>query len=300
MPHYLIKQFERLEPKEQAEMLEELIASGIKLPNTKTDEIKLCLVSEFTEAAIELNKNWGKMQGISCGYPQIDRLTKGLVGGELIVIAGKTSYGKSLLSLNIANKVALADIPVLFVSLEMSKKEIASRYMHINGGSETDNYLKVSNTTAMQHNDELTWQSIDGLVRHAINEMKVGLIVIDHLHYFTRQLEQMSEDLGRITKEIKKNAIRYDIPIILISHVRRTRERANIDDLRGSSYIGQDADIVLMIERDGDDPTRLLVGIEKNRNRGFDYKDDQAELKLDGIKITDPTDIINTPMPYMD
>ena len=58
------------------------------------EQFELELMSDYTEDAIERNKNFGKMQGISSGYRKIDELTKGFVGGELTVIAGKTSYGK--------------------------------------------------------------------------------------------------------------------------------------------------------------------------------------------------------------
>jgi replicative DNA helicase len=256
----------------------------------RQEEIELSLMSDYTEEAIELNKKWGKMQGLSTGYKSLDIMTLGLVPGELTVVAGKTSYGKTTLAINIANQIALHGTPVLFVTLEMTKKEITSRYMNINGGL-TDNYYKVAAVTVFQIKNRLSWKSIAPLIYTAKDSMGVGLVVIDHLHYFTRELDKLSEDLGRITMELKTAAIEKDIPIMLISHVRRTNDEATIDDLRGSSYIGQDADIVLMVGRDKDIPNKLFVQIQKNRNRGFDYNNDKAELDIDGIKITDATSI---------
>lgn len=252
------------------------------------EQFDLNLMSDFTEEGIERNKNWGKMQGLSSGYKKIDQLTKGFVGGEITIVAGKTSYGKTMLAINMANKIALSGVPVLFVTLEMTRGEITSRFIHINGGDNED-YQTVSSLVAFQATNELDWQSIDGLVEKFVKQFTNGLIVIDHLHYFTRELQNIAEDLGRITKELKKNAIVHNVPIVLISHVRKTlgNASAGIDDLRGSSYIAQDADIVLMVGRDPKDASKLAVKIEKNRNRGYSYLEDTADMFLDGIKIYD-------------
>jgi hypothetical protein len=96
-------------------------------------------------------------------------------------------------------------------------------------------------------------------------------------------------------EELKKNAEMHDVPIILISHVRKTAkgESAGIDDLRGSSYIAQDADVVLMVGRDADDQSKLFVRIEKNRNRGYDYKNNLAEMYMEGITIHDSEPIVD-------
>lgn len=252
------------------------------------DQFELELMSEYTDQAKERMANFGKMQGLSSGYKKIDELTKGFVAGELTIIAGKTSYGKTTAAINIANRVAKAGTPVLFVTLEMTKAEITSRFMNINGGNNED-YQSVAAITAFQVTNELNWKSIDRLVQKFVKKFDNGLIVIDHLHYFTRELENVAEDLGRVTKELKKNAVEHEVPIILISHVRKTNrgEAAGIDDLRGSSYIAQDADIVLMVGRKPEEANCMKISIEKNRNRGYDFKDNIADMYLDGIKIYD-------------
>lgn len=292
--HYLVRKIKELAVEEQSALIEEIIAEVTAPVKTKADQYGIQLLSDYTKPAIERFNNFGKMQGIPTGYKKLDELTKGLVGGELTVIAGKTSYGKTTLAINIANEVAKSGVPVLFVTLEMTKVEIASRFMSINGGN-TDDYGVVSSQTAVQVSNELDWTSIDGLVQNFINQFDKGLIIIDHLHYFTRELANVAEDLGRVTKELKKNAETHDVPIILISHVRKTArdEAAGIDDLRGSSYIAQDADIVLMVGRDAENQNKVFVRIEKNRNRGYDYHNNTAEMYMDGIKIYD-----DEPIPF--
>lgn len=287
------KLIQNISPEDRQALLMELGNYSDEQTNMSEDAIKLALMEDYTEEARDRVKNWGKLQGLSSGYHALDKLMLGLVGGEMIVIAGKTSMGKTTLAINISNRVALHGVPVLFVTLEMTHPEITSRYMRINGG-DTDKYHRVATTTLFQANDELNWQSIDPLIEKAVEEMKVGLVVIDHLHYFTRDLEHVAEDLGRISKELKKNANRYKIPVILISHVRKTGEgrEATMEDLRSSSYIAQDADIVLMVGRSKDNPQWTNVRIEKNRNRGFDPENNVAQLMSKDIRLYDQSELV--------
>jgi replicative DNA helicase len=237
--------------------------------NSTNNKFKISSMADHIEAAKERFENWGKMYGLSTGFPSIDRLTLGMPGGELIIVAGETSRGKTLLSMNVANNIAKLGGRVLFVTLEMTHAELTSRYMFLNGGFDTDDFLTVAANTVFQHNDELDWKDIDGLIANAKEQLDVDLVVVDHLHYFTRELQNISEDLGRITKEFKKNAIRYNIPIILISHVRKMGKDDDLNEnaLRGSSLIGQDADIILFVNRDPE-TNAMGVLVTKNRNRG--------------------------------
>lgn len=284
--HYLTKRISELREEEKQQVVVELLDIVAEPPKTLADQIQLVSMADFTDDAKERAENFGKMQGLSSGYPSIDALTKGFVGGELTVIAGKTSYGKTTIAMNMANRVALSGGRVLFVTMEMTHVELTSRYMYINSDN-TDDYRRVASNTFFQKNDELDWRSIDSLVRRAKEDKQVDLVIIDHLHYFTRELENVAEDLGRITKELKKNSQRHELPIILISHVRKTQrgQAVTMDDLRGSSYIGQDADIVLIVGRDPKDSSTINLKIEKNRNRGFDHDNSEVTLNFDKTRM---------------
>lgn len=235
----------------------------------KQNKYQVASMLDYIDASKERYAHWGELQGLSTGFPSIDTLTLGMVGGELIIIAGPTSRGKTLLSMNIANNIAKKGGRVLFVTLEMTHAELTSRYMYVNGGWDTNDFATVAANTIFQVNDELDWQDIDGLMQNAKEQLDVDLVIIDHLHYFTRELQNVAEDLGRITKEFKKNAKRYDIPVILISHIRKMQkdEELSGESLRGSSLIAQDADVVLMVNRDPE-TNQMGVMIDKNRNRG--------------------------------
>lgn len=242
-------------------------------------------VGELAEEAKELVKHWGKMQGLSSGIKAVDYNMRGLVGGELIIIAGETSNGKTALGVNIATNVAKAGHVTLFVTLEITPVQLTARVAKIL----PDEQSLVKLPLIMQKADELDWRDIDKVIT-AAKESGVKLVVIDHLHYFTREVDKVAEDLGRITKEFKKNAIRHNIPIILISHVRKknTMKKQDLsnDALRGSSLIAQDADVVMFVQKIA--PDEVIVKTTKNRNRGYDFDNDTVRLEfIEGAILRD-------------
>lgn len=290
-----------------ADVAMELVREEIRKVNNlggKENKYQVVSMLDYIEDAVERFRLWGQLQGLSTGFPSIDELTLGLMPGELIIIAGQTSRGKTLLSMNISNRIAKMDKKILFITLEMTHAELTSRYMFINGGHNTPDFTMVAANTIFQKNDELNWKDIDGLIENAVKELGVSLVVIDHLHYFTRETTNVAEELGRVTKEFKKNAIRHSLPIILISHVRKMGkdEQLSGESLRGSSLIAQDADIVLLVDRDPE-TNAMGVMIDKNRNRGKlsdrtrDWNGmDEREvntifLEFNNTKLRDPKEI---------
>lgn len=274
---------------EESEVKDTLNTFLESLQKDRGDEFGLVLMSQYREEIKTAYESWGKATGLSTGYVKLDGMTKGLVGGELIVVGGATSNGKTALGINIANNIAKMKRKVLFVTLEMTQVELGKRFAFINGGM--DGFDTVSDYLVLQQQDELNWKSVDGLMKKAAKDFKVDLVVIDHLHYFTRELQNVAEELGNITKEFKKNAIRYKLPVVLLSHTRKgtskTSTKTGMDDLRGSSYIAQDADVVLMVERDSRTPDKISVSIHKNRNRGFDPADNEYHFDFEETRITE-------------
>lgn len=246
-------------------------------------KIELIHIGELEDQIVERLKTYGQIIGLGSGYPKLDELTKGFVPGELIIVGGITSGGKTLLATNLAFNQASRGKTVLFVTLEMTHTEIGARFAKISGGD----IKKLP--ILFQKQDELDWKLVDKLIETAKNE-GAEMVFIDHLHYFTRELENVNEDLGRITKEIKKNAIRHQLPIVMMSHVRKSQggqREVDTEDLRGSSYIGQDADIILFVGRKKDsNPPLFIVKCTKNRNRGVDF-DKSIEYAFKDLKMVE-------------
>lgn len=282
---YFKRQLADLTPNQRREVDDFLLGLVANDTEARAKTFELELASDYMEAAAKLRENWGRMQGLSSGYKSVDELTLGFVGGEVTVIAGPTSNGKTALATNITANIVRTGLPVLFVTMEMTKAQLTSRLLYA-----ADDFEDYASLVVYQRQSELDWRSIHGLIRNASKEMYVGLVVIDHLHYFTRELERAAEDLGRITKEFSRAAKDFDVPIVLISHIRKLEKgkRASIEDLRGSSLIGQDADVALMVERFAEYPNEITVTCHKNRNRGHRPGDDVRVLGFDATKITEP------------
>jgi replicative DNA helicase len=236
---------------------------------------ELASIAEYLEAAQEFEANWGKMQGISSGYRSIDALTKGFVLGELVILGGYTSRGKTQLAVNMAHRIAHQGTPVLFVTLEMTKPMLTSRFARLGG-------IAVETPIFYQRIDAIEPADLDRMIERAKGD-GCGFVVVDHLHYFARG-ENILGQVGKVTRDFKRLAVKHEVPILLLSQLSRPEKTGqkklkvpSLSDLKESSYIEQDADVVLMVHRNlpDDDPdadvdsSQVIVAQRKNRNRGM-------------------------------
>jgi replicative DNA helicase len=298
IPKWLTRKIEDILTLQDEELKQYAIRSIIegKIAESK-DRLKdkdIILGIDVMSEAIELEKAMkGGIRGLSTGFSTIDRLTKGLVGGEVTIISARTSVGKTSLALAIASNVAKRNNPVLFVTLEMTQAQLMQRYIAYNGGlvddEPTEDFMNIAGITFMQKTDRLNPDSIEPIIKNA-KENGVQLVILDHLHYFSRGSQ--TDDVERISINLSRTAKKYDLPIIAIAHTRKDmpgtnkRKSPTIDDIRGASFISQDADIILMLHR-MENPSDLEVKVWKNRNAGIDYKQNSFTLKMIGSKITE-------------
>jgi replicative DNA helicase len=276
------KYLESLSADEQDKLLAELLnkRSPGELVNARDSRTHLTHISEHLEAAQERVKTWGQVIGLRSGYRGLDNLTMGLVGGELVIIAGPTSFGKTTLAVNMAYRIAVQQVPVMFVTLEMTKPEIVSRLMKIAEPGKVDDL-----PIFFQLSETLDWRDIPNLMKRAVGD-GAKIIFVDYLQYLARG-DDLRAEIGKITQALKRAAIKHNVPVVLLSQLRRINDRiegkvrsAEISDLKESSYIEQDADIVLMINRDDD---AMTVKVLKNRNRRGQL--DETTLIMNGISL---------------
>ena len=237
----------------------------------------------YMTAAREHREPEGQIKGLSTGLKKIDSMTQGFVPGELMIISGQTSHGKTQLSNNIMLNAALNEHKVMFVTMEMTKQETADRFNMLTKDQDIGEGKIFLNMRA-----DLAYTDVTKLIEKA-KEKGCELVVIDHLHYFSRSVENATQEVSKIVKEFKSAAVQYELPIILICHVRKMapKKHPTVEDLRDSSLIAQDADLVLIVWRDesptATNPNEVEVTLWKNRNRQKKHRRDF--LYAEGMKL---------------
>lgn len=233
---------------------------------------EIAYLKEFEPEAMEYLNNEGKFLGVSTGYDSIDTLLGSFLPGELLTIGGDTGHGKSLLAMNIAQNVYMREQkPVLVVNLELTRNQAVQRFYNLSGKDHDYAGIMVQRAPAVSYRD------IDVLMKKAKDE-DACLVIIDHLHFFSRSADNAVNELSRIMKHFKECAVENDMPVILLSHVTPTRvmdrdgnvkktNKPGLHNFKGSSSIEQDSDMVGFVYRDDRYPKDMQFYMRKNRSR---------------------------------
>jgi len=235
------------------------------------------VLSEVVDKVQQAYESDEPLAGTATGFNDLDALTCGLTPGDMIVVAGRPSMGKTAFALNVAEHVAtVLGLPVGIFSLEMSNNQIGARLLSSSGrveqqklrtgklGDDDWDRLTVALGTlhvAPLHIDESGALNISDLRARArrLHRQcgKLGLIVIDYLQLMSanREGENRATEISGISRSIKALAKELQVPIMALSQLsRKVEERVDkrplMSDLRESGAIEQDADIVLMMYRD--------------------------------------------------
>lgn len=233
----------------------------------------------------------GTMQGISTGIDDIDLRTGGIHGKRLWILAGRPGVGKSALKLQIAIRAALQGRAVGVISLEMGDAELGFRALAAtlcisgtrlaSGDADTFERLKSSlgsSDLAALRKAPLWFNFTAGSLAEVIAQITawrrqhgIELAVVDHIGLVDAQgFATRNDQLGAISRGLKKLAMRLDMPILVLSQLNRAVEREgrrpNLADLRDSGNLEQDADVVIMLHALNEDGTEIEVGIMKNRS----------------------------------
>ena len=232
------------------------------------------LLGPAIEKAEELQREGADVTGIPTGYRDLDRKLAGLHPTNLIIIAARPSMGKSALALNIAQNVALQDLPVAIFSLEMSREEVVSRMLcsagridlqKLNTGrlNEAD-FTKLSNAASLLYKKPIYVDDSPGLTvteiraksRRLRRNPGLGLVVVDYLQLMHGSGgENRQQEIALISRSLKNLARELEVPVIALSQLNRALEqredkRPRLGDLRESGALEQDADVVMFIYRD--------------------------------------------------
>jgi len=235
------------------------------------------LIKDAMHSIEHLYDQRGAITGIPTGFRDLDRLTSGLHPGNMIVIAGRPSMGKTALAMNIAENAAIdQQIPVGVFSLEMSSEELVKRLLcsraKVNLRAVRDGFLSERDFHPLTSAASLLMKAplyIDDSAGLAINQIRararrmklqygIRLLVIDYLQLV--RAPSRRADLNRqveisdISAGVKALAKELQVPIIVLSQLNRQPEsreggRPKLADLRESGAIEQDADVVGLLVR---------------------------------------------------
>ena len=245
--------------------------------------------------------NPSDITGTATGFTDLDRMTSGLQPGDLVIVAGRPSMGKTALAINIAENVAMdSKLPVAIFSMEMGASQLAMRMLgsvgKLNqhdlrtGRLQDDDWGRLTHalgklSDAPIHIDEsAALSALDLRARsrrlHRQNN-GLGLIVVDYLQLMSSSAGKASEnratEISEMSRSLKALAKELHVPVMALSQLNRSLEqrpnkRPVMSDLRESGAIEQDADLILFIYRDevynSDSPDKgkaeIIIGKQRN------------------------------------
>ena len=222
------------------------------------------------------NGSDGKMVGTPTGFAELDDLTNGFHGGQLIIVAARPALGKSTLALDFARAASIGnDQPSIFFSLEMGRSEIAMRLLSAEasvplqsmrkGNVDQRDWNKLAavrgriNDAPLYIDDSpnMTLVEIRAKCRRLKQRVGLKLVVIDYLQLMTsgKRVESRQQEVSEFSRALKLLAKELKVPVIALSQLNRGPEqRADkmpaISDLRESGSLEQDADMVILLHRE--------------------------------------------------
>ncbi|HEY7804685.1 MAG TPA: replicative DNA helicase, partial [Orrella sp.] len=237
------------------------------------------LLAQVVERIDELYHREGDsdVTGIPTGFIDLDRMTSGLQGGDLVIVAGRPSMGKTSFSMNVAEHVAIEQgLPVAVFSMEMGAVQLAMRMLGSVGVLDqhrmrtgkllTDDWPRVTHAVQRMQNAQVYIDETPGLTavdlrararRLARQCGRLGLIVIDYIQLMSSSGggENRATEISEISRALKSLAKELECPVVCLSQLNRSLEqrpnkRPVMSDLRESGAIEQDADVILFIYRD--------------------------------------------------
>ena len=237
------------------------------------------LLTQVVERIQELHDrdNPSDITGIPTGYNDLDKMTSGLQPGDLVIVAGRPSMGKTSLALNMAEYVAIDyGAPVAVFSMEMGGAQLAMRMLASvgrldqhkvrTGRLNDDEWSRLSFALGKIHEKAIYIDETPALnpidLRARARRLhrqcgKLGLIVIDYLQLMSGSSngENRATEISEISRSLKGLAKELECPVIALSQLNRSLEqrpnkRPVMSDLRESGAIEQDADVIMFIYRD--------------------------------------------------
>jgi replicative DNA helicase len=258
------------------------------------------LITEALES-IQDREGGGGVTGVSTGFMELDHMLCGLQKGEMIIVAGRPSMGKTSFALNIAENIGISEnLPVVVFSLEMGKQQLVERFLCSRSGIDsqlvrkgmlgTDGLAKLRDVAGELFENPIFIDDTPGLTplmirakcRRLKSQHDIQAVFIDYMQLMSLggRVESRQQEISTISRYLKSLARELDVPVVVLSQLNRGAEgreghRPRMSDLRESGSIEQDADVVILLHRedyyhrgedDYEDTKTAEVIIAKQRN----------------------------------
>ena len=254
--------------------------------------VKEALAESF-DRLDELHKQVGSLRGVPTGFRDLDDTLAGMQNSNLLILAARPGIGKTALSLNIAQHVAVKEnMPVGYFSLEMSKEELVDRLLISQadidawrlktGKLEQDDFTRLSEAMGVLAEAPLYIDDTPALsvlemrtkARRLMAEHDLKFLIVDYLQLMrsVKERENRVQEVSEISQGLKNLARELKIPVLALSQLSRAveqrgKKRPQLADLRESGAIEQDSDVVMFLWReDEDDIENIELEVSKHRN----------------------------------
>ncbi|RJG04145.1 replicative DNA helicase [Noviherbaspirillum sedimenti] len=259
------------------------------------------LLTQVVERIDELynRDNTSDVTGVPTGLIDLDKMTSGLQPGDLIIVAGRPSMGKTAFSVNIGENVAIeSGLPVAIFSMEMGGAQLAMRMLGSVGKLDQhrlrtgrlidEDWPRLTHAIQKLNDAQIFIDETPALnpieLRARARRLsrqcgKLGLIIIDYIQLMSgnSQGENRATEISEISRSLKGLAKELNCPVIALSQLNRSLEqrpnkRPIMSDLRESGAIEQDADVILFVYRDkvynpdtpDQDAAEIIIGKQRN------------------------------------
>lgn len=279
----IIESYQELDDNQKTEVMDAIKYNYALEAAKQINKTKTVTFGDMYGIAQERQKFFNKYEGFGSGLRYFDEATMGFRGGEVTIIAGPSGYGKTMMSMNIvANVVAKTLKKCVMISMEMTPEEIATRLYNM-----VDDHKPLMDNFIIQTELSVSTEHVKAI----IEKHKPDIVLIDHLQFLANQEPgfQEYERINSAIAKVKRIAINSNLPIVLISHVAKTRSgeegEATAADLHGSSAIEKDSDIIIMINRAKSLPDNQLVCMLcKHRTKKPELYLEKCVLTVSGVR----------------
>ncbi|MEN9954183.1 MAG: replicative helicase [Actinomycetota bacterium] len=246
--------------------------------SSKEDYVPL---SDSLEAAIHeiegAQKRGGELTGVPTGFTDLDAYTHGLHPGQLVIVAARPAVGKSTFALDLARNASVKhNQATIFFSLEMGRAEIAMRLMSAESSIYLQSMRKGTVTDAdwtrlaavrgrindaplyIDDSPNMSLVEIRAKCRRLAQQVDLKLVVIDYIQLMSsgKKVESRQQEVSEFSRALKLLAKELGLPVVALSQLNRQAEQAKdkkpeLSHLRESGSLEQDADVVVLLHREG-------------------------------------------------